>query len=103
MNNRGDRAMSDRITTLKALLDHCKTAGWVMVCYHDDPLDPDYAGSDPKAAYKALTDCDEMYLRIHDPLFDERVGIAYIVNEPGLPEGEQINNYGGLKLSELLD
>lgn len=95
--------MSERITTLKALLDHCKTAGWIMLCYHDDPTEPDYAGSDPEAAMKALTDCDEMYLRIHDPLLDERVGIAYIINEQGQPEDEQIANYGGPRLSALLD
>jgi hypothetical protein len=78
--------------TLTQLLAHCADNNLTMICYYDDPREPDYSGLDAKEAKDALEACDEMRLRIEDA-DGKRWGYAFIVTEfEGDPE-EQIADH----------
>ncbi|MBX5130764.1 hypothetical protein HJB53_30200 [Rhizobium lentis] len=78
--------------TLDQLLSHCEANGLTMVCYYDDPREPDYKGTSQAEAKAALEACDEMRLLIRDGE-NQRWGYAFIVNEfEGDPE-EQIADH----------
>ena len=44
------------------LVEEAIKHGYTLRCIHPDEVDPDYHGTDPKAAIDALEACDEMYL-----------------------------------------
>lgn len=90
-----------KIKTLDQLLDHCKASGWNMACYYEDPADPDYAGDDVVKAKEALEACEEMRLKIYDPIMREIVGVVLVVS--GLDPEEQIADYGGDRLTKLME
>lgn len=87
------------MTVLQKLLDHCQASNWIMICYYDDPETPDYAGRDAAEAMQALEACDEMMLRIEDPL-SGRIGTALICCD--LDEDEKIADCAGSPLIALI-
>jgi hypothetical protein len=78
--------------TLNQLLKHCANNGLTMVCYYDDPSEPDYKGTGQRSAKEALGACDEMRLIILDA-DGKRWGYAFIVNEVDQDPEEQIADH----------
>ncbi len=78
--------------TLSALLKHCADDGMTMVCYYDDPNDPDYKGTSQREVQKALEACDEMRLIVLDAA-GKRWGWAFIVNDADGDPTEQIADH----------
>jgi hypothetical protein len=78
--------------TLPALLKHCADQGLTMVCYYDDPSEPDYKGTSQRKAKEALEACDVMNLIVLDAE-GKRWGWAHIVNERGQDPEEQIADH----------
>ncbi|QIG75728.1 hypothetical protein EVC20_157 [Rhizobium phage RHph_Y2_17_1] len=78
--------------TLDQLLKHCADTGMTMVCYYDDPSEPDYKGTDQAKAKEALEACDEMRIIILDA-DGKRWGWAFIVNDHDQDPEEQIADH----------
>ncbi|MBD9511588.1 hypothetical protein IB265_33060 [Ensifer sp. ENS10] len=89
------------IKTLKELLAHGTAEGWSFKCFYEDPAEPDYEGKDKGKALEALEACDIMHLGITDAA-GFGVGSVVIVNDASMDPEEQIADYGGTRLSELL-
>ncbi|QWY83114.1 hypothetical protein [Rhizobium phage RHph_X66] len=88
------------VKTLKELLDHCEAQGWIMKCFYDAPGEPDYIGLEAAKAQEALEACDEMYLHVYDGA--GLMGWVFVVNDADCHPDEQINDYAGDRIAEIL-
>ena len=70
---------------VKKLLEHFAAEGCSFFCSYPGEIEPDYFGPDPKAAYEALSACDEMCCAVFDK-DSHRIGWFFVVLEDGQPE-----------------